>query len=299
MTWGEYVILVKEQLGVDAERRGIEKLRSRVIRNSVVDLQRFIAGYKEGHVKIFAPEDLILQEHAMLGEMPSGAVPQAFYIYSTKADAAGVRRPLIRQNRLDFVDWFHRQAMIGGRSPRSYCYSISPTGRSFYIHPILNDETVLKLVWTGLRQDFSDFEDVPFPEEAAEASAAFTKWRILLEVDKRVDLAREQQAIYSQRRLSLYRDFQEKLDAEKKDDVDGRLLADKIRTDLHSWADLAAVPTAAFTPPIIVGFVNQPGGSLIFVELRDGTDASDPDNGIQRPDDYSPGTNEKVWHQTS
>ncbi len=299
MNWQQYVAATNDQLGVDADRRGIEKFKSRMIRNSVVDLQRFIPGYRKGHTKIYGSADLIVQEHAQLGAIPSGATPQAFYIFSSKADSAGVRHPLCQRNRLRYVPWALRQSMICDPSLFTYTYAISPDGRSFYTHPLLNEETELQLVWTGLKQDFSNFDEVPFPEEAAEASAAYAKWRILLEVDKRPDLAGVQFGIWGQKRLSLYRDFQETLDAEKQDFVDGRMLADKIRSDLHSWMDLAAVPTAAFTPPIVVGWVNQPNGVITFAELIAGTDESDPDNGLMRPDDYSAQTNAKIWHQIS
>jgi hypothetical protein len=295
VNFAAYIALVDEHLGVDADRRGIERLKLRSIKNSLVDLQRYIPGYRIGHTKIFVAADLLTQGHAMLGAFPTGAVPSAFYIYSTKVDTEGATHENCRRNRLDFTQWIDRQSLICGRAPRAYCYAISPTGRSFMIHPVLNDETETLLLYDGLKQDFELTDEVPFPEEAAEASAAYAKWRILLDVDKRIDLSREQYAIWGQKRLALYREWQDTQSAEKAGDVDGQQLRDEVRTDIHGWGDLAMLPTKGFSVPKIVGFVNAADDLVYWVELREGVDESDPAAGVQRPEDFSPVVNPRVW----
>lgn len=219
MNYADYKTQVLEQLTVDAERRGLENFRAQQIRNSVVDLQRFIRGYRKGHTTTYQAADLLAVGCAMRGQMPDGAIPEAFWIVETAVvTSPPCGNTSARRNRLDYFDWNRRFHLTNyPNEPRLYAYSISPYSRDFLIHPLLNDETKLLLVWEGIKRDFADGDVVPWPEDASEASAAYVKWKILLEVDKNPVLAREQFGVYSSKRLSLYRDFQEKLDAEKPD----------------------------------------------------------------------------------
>ncbi len=219
MTWAAFIAIVLEHLTVDAERRGLEDFRSRMMRNAVVDLQRFIRAYRQGHTTTYQAADLEEREHGMIGSLPTGAVPEAFYTVSNVPDSDDVTHPNCQRNRMDFWPWVHRKTLLcTACDARLYAYAISPYGKQFVIHPVLNDETDLLLVWEGLKMDFANIDTVPFPEEAAEAVAAYVKWRILLEVDKNVQLANEQQKIWATKRLALYRDEQEKQDAEKPDE---------------------------------------------------------------------------------
>lgn len=219
MTWAAYVAVVLEHLSVDAERRGLEDFRSRMIRNSVVDLQRFIRPYRVGHTTTYLEADLVTKENGMIGNLPTGAIPEAFYIYSIADGSDGDPHPDCNRNRLDYWPWENRSHLFCTNcDSRLYAYTLAPYGKMFAIHPLLNDETKLLLVWEGIKIDFEDADDVPWPEEAAEASAAYVKWRILLEIDKNPALAQQQFGIWSMKRLSLYRDEQEKQDAGKPDE---------------------------------------------------------------------------------
>lgn len=218
MTWDEFIDAVDEHLSVDAQRRGLEAFRARMARNAVADLQRYITAYQAGHTTTYEEADLEVMEHAMLGNLPAGATPHAFYIISTKTESEGDAHPDCHRNRLDFWKWEKRRELVCNPCARRvYAYALAPQGRMFLIHPALNDETELLLVWQGIKLDFGDDDEVPFPEQAAEAVAAYIKWRILLEIDKNPALAQTQYAIFVQKRTALYREEQEKQDAEKSD----------------------------------------------------------------------------------
>jgi hypothetical protein len=262
MIYSAYVAVVLEQLTVDAARRGLEDFRAQQIRNSVVDLQRFIRGYRKGHTTTYAEGDLTQIGCAARGAVPDGAIPSALYIQSTATvthppcdTAAPVR------NRLDLWPWDHRDHLsYAACDRRLYAYTLSPFGTSFIIHPALNDETELLLVWEGIKRDFADGDTVPWPEDASEASAAYVKWQINLQVDKNIPLAREYRDLYSTKRLALYRDFQERLDAEKPDEepVSGiqpapGTMGEQAGSVALTLADVSAAvvfPTAFVTAPI-------------------------------------------------
>jgi hypothetical protein len=218
-TWTQFMATVDEHLSVDANRRGLEDFRERTMRNAVVDLQRHIPSYQIGHTTTYTATDLDEIEHAMLGNFPEGCIPSAFYIYSTKVDSENVAHPDCNRNRLDFWPWEARQHLICNEHDRRlYAYAVSPQRKEFVIHPILNDETELLLVWQGLKINFVGADVVPWPEEAAEAVAAYVKWRILLEIDKNPQLAQAQYLIFKNARGDLYLDERNKQSAEKPDE---------------------------------------------------------------------------------
>lgn len=70
-----------------------------------------------------------------------------------------------------------------------------------------------------------------------------------------------------------------------------------VDNSIHTWAQLAAVPTAGLTVPVIKLWFETATALYRVTVLQAGTDATDTANGIQRPDDYDGATNAKVWYQ--
>lgn len=210
--------VVDEHLSVDATRRGLEDFRERTMRNAVVALQRYIPSYQVGHTTTYLAADLDTIEYGMLGNLPANCIPSAFWTYSTEVDADGDAHPDCQRNRMDFWSWENRHALLCRQwDLRTYAYAIAPQGNQFIVHPVINDDTRLLLVWQGIKIDFVGADTVPWPEEAAEAVAAYVKWRILLEIDKNPALAQAQFAIWRDCRANLYLDERRKLSAEKPD----------------------------------------------------------------------------------
>ena len=89
MIWADYKTIVYDQLSVEAGRRGLESFRDRALRNSVLDLQRFIRQYRLGHTTTFVTADLTVMTQAMLGTLPNGAIPEAFYIQHVSVPPPG------------------------------------------------------------------------------------------------------------------------------------------------------------------------------------------------------------------
>lgn len=75
---------------------------------------------------------------------------------------------------------------------------------------------------------------------------------------------------------------------------------DPIDPAITTWDLLAAVPTTNVAVGAIKLWINagDAPGAFKIVQLRAGTDATDTANGVQRPNDYDPATNAKVWYQT-
>lgn len=340
MLWSDFVDAVNSHLSVDATRRGLEAFRDRYMRNAVLDLQRYIRSYREGNTTTYLLADVTAVGQAQLVKMPSGCKPKAVFIYST---AAG-DDPLTMRYRLDFYPWKSKQDLISGKldfwswwgtlqwpvtpppTPpancngwdwcrrQAYVYSVAPFGTNFLIYPPLDANKALLLVWDGYKMDFEDTDTIPFPEDAAECVAAYIKWKITLDVDKNIPLAREHRSFYNERRLSLYRDWQDTLSIEEDgEEYDGMVVPPPNNFSNFAAQDipllgtvtmiegvtntaLAAVPTVGLNVPltvmIIIGGINQ------IWTLIAGTLADDPSNGVVRPNDYSL-ANPKVWTQST
>ncbi|HUD74518.1 MAG TPA: hypothetical protein VMQ76_05550 [Terracidiphilus sp.] len=219
MLWSDFMVLVGEDLGVNYHRKGTANLLDRSCRNAVIDLQRYIRAYRQGHTTTYQVADLTAETYAHLGELPEHAKVKAFYTISTRVVAGVTDDANCRRNRLDPLPWRDRKAMVCGSVPRrSYLYSISPFGRQFLVYPLINDETELMLVWDGLKMDFDDADIVPWPPEAAEAVAAYANWKVTRMVDKDLVRAKDEYALYVARRLALYRQEREEQHADGKDE---------------------------------------------------------------------------------
>jgi hypothetical protein len=88
MTWGQFVEAVESHLAVEANRRGLEAFRARYMRNAVLDLQRYIPGYRSGNVSTYTAAMTNLMTSASLGELPAQAKVRAFYIVCATGAAA-------------------------------------------------------------------------------------------------------------------------------------------------------------------------------------------------------------------
>lgn len=318
MTYDEFKDAVLEELGPDGTRRGIEALRTRAIKNAVIDLQRYIRAYRDGHTTTYQEVDLQEIGYSHIGALPAQAKPKALYIVSTgeTVEEGTTDNPNIVRNRLDFVAWENRQGMIDGRwDARSYQYAISPFSLQFLVHPLVNDETYLLVVWDGLKMDFEDDDVVPWPEQAAEAVGCFVKSKILRTIDRRIDLAQAEWANYVAKRLALWREQNESQSADGKDEeyavgtvpnpapfanfgAQGiPFLATVTQLEGADTTALAAVPTTGIAAPYTVQVLI--GGALETWVLTASTVANDPSNGALRPNDYAATTNEKVWVQNS
>lgn len=234
MLWSDYVDAVDSHLAVEANRRGLEAFRARYIRNAVLDLQRYIRGYREANKTVFDAASVTTEGQAQLCVLPQGAKPKALWMYSVDPDD----NSLCDRYRLEFYPWNKRQDLICGAldyftwwgccwpvgncppapvtcsdvrnwQRKAYVYTMSPMGRNFLIYPQITDSTRLMLVWDGYKYTFADSDDVPYPAESSEAVASYILWRISLVIDKDINLARVHQQEYERKRLSLFRDFQE------------------------------------------------------------------------------------------
>lgn len=324
-------------MGVEGGRRGLSTFRNRYMRGAVIDLQQYIRGYREGNSTLYTEAQLTDHGQAQLVDFPDNCKPKAAYIYSVDAD---LDDPLAYRYRLQFYPWLQRQDLITGRlsftnwlggccttagcppvtltadqqaawTAKAYVYTISPMGRNFLIYPKITASTRLLLVWDGITTTPQDAVTVNFPYEAAEVVAYYILERISRAVDKDISMAREYERLYKEKRLQLFRAFQETQDMERKDEeYDSDVIAAptnfsefnaqsipflrNITSIAGSTASaLEFIPTAGLDLPTTIMILI--GGVLQIWTLEASTGATAP--GRQRGLDYNATTNARSWVQ--
>lgn len=320
LTWLQFVALVNDQLTVDANRRGTEAFRLRMIKNAVVDLQRNIVAYRDGHTTAYTEGSLDDMGYAQLGAFPAHAKPKAIWYLNAEDEADTDCNRL----RMTFFDWKDRNALVCGGCccyPGTYVATISPMGKQFMIYPKVADAdlTSILLVWEGLKSEFLDGDIVPFPPEAAEAVAYYVKSRIFLNVNNNAQMGQVNDQLYKLKRRELAIDQREALSADYPDEeyvdsdvpVPGSLLPfgeESIPflrgiTTIEGATSTAfvTVPTAQLSVPFAVIIQTTDYFPFTNVQwvLKTATDAHDPANGVVRPDDYTAVTNERVWFKAT
>lgn len=80
IVYSDLVAAVLTELGADGTRRGIEQQRAKWIRDALIDLQRYIRPFRQGHVTRYTADDQDLIGYAGLFQLPDQAKPKAFYI---------------------------------------------------------------------------------------------------------------------------------------------------------------------------------------------------------------------------
>jgi len=84
-TWDQFNDEVRLHLPIDKDRANVQDLLDREIRHAVIDIQGFIARYRQGHETIYCPTDFVTHNKASLGRLPEGARIKEGYIIRTKA----------------------------------------------------------------------------------------------------------------------------------------------------------------------------------------------------------------------
>ena len=227
MIWSDFVAQVKDQISVDANRRGLAAFNDRFMRNAVLDLQRYIPGYRTGNGTTFGVGNVTQLGKCSAVALPTGALPKEIWMYELKTGVDS----LCHRYRLDYYPWEKRQDLICGRldfldwtangygpsclcpnpptiplncagitfcEQKGYVYAMAPHGKSFLVYPQVSSVSILYLIWDGYKTEFLGTDTIPFPDGASEAVAAYLKWRISLEVDKNIPLSREFQAAWKE-----------------------------------------------------------------------------------------------------
>ena len=193
-TWAEFKAAVRELLPIDKNRQGLQDTTdddgntvpgyiSLMLRQAVIDLQRFIPQYRKMHETLYFPQDFATEGAASRGVLPPFAEVTDAYLFNFENEQ---RHPLS-----DGFPWGQRHELTSGQQglpDNNGILCIEPDAYKFYVYPKVEGQWVVSLNWDALldsgKSDFNDQELVPFPEDATFAVSEFIKGHIAREINK-------------------------------------------------------------------------------------------------------------------
>lgn len=218
-TWAEFKTAVNDLLGVDADRDGIDTFKDRWLRQGLIQCQRTVPRYCNGHEAIYLPQDFVTEGYASRGVMPPDARLQDMWLCHivTQENSAGKRVPTkgphCTRHGMDRWPWADRFELVNRMAPIATgrgLYSIDPQGYTFYVYPQVWDFWMLSLWWEGLRIDFQDEAETPFDESLAGVIALFLKAQISREVNTDLNAFTSYMSDYDKQKKLLYAGAREK-----------------------------------------------------------------------------------------
>jgi len=192
-SWGEFKSAVRNLLPLDKNRLGLQDKTdedgklvpgyiSLMIRQGVIDLQRFIPAFRKNHETLYYPADFAADGAASRGVLPPFAQVTDAYLWNNEDST---RYPL------NPFPWDLRHELTSGQCAlidNNGKLCIEPDAYKFYVYPKVEGQWILSLNWDALldsgKSEFADDELVPFPEDAEFAVAEFVKGHIRREVDR-------------------------------------------------------------------------------------------------------------------
>ena len=214
MTWTEFVAAVSEELPIEADRLGTEKLFDRSVRAAAADLQAFLPWLREGHSTVWA-DSFTADGMAATHAVPAGA-PVIREIWLNHVEADEERPGSSNRTLLARRPWGWKDAMVIGHEQAMGCWALAPDLTTVLVAPYPMDGQTLTVVWDGVL----DFGPITTPNVTlgagwsqpgvSLAASHFVRERFAKVVDHDLALAQAHGVDYLKLRQRLYADFKER-----------------------------------------------------------------------------------------
>lgn len=237
-TWGTFSAEVLSRCPIDASRLGTQDFLPRLIRDAVLDLQRYIPAFTTRHETIYYAADFTQDGSASVGAMPPSSKINDAWMYNTA-----------EQERFEVVSWpWERRFELANREvpdllnssyvvntaaslaaseivnrllnfygPRKHCglFAIDPQAQTFYLYPSMPSSWVFSMFWTGTKLNFRTEESVPFCERAAIAVSYYVRAHMRRDYERNQADYEAYMKDYIAARTNLYLDYKSKGDLNK------------------------------------------------------------------------------------
>lgn len=193
-TWAEFREQVIVHLTVHWERRTLRRWIEQMMRDAVLDLQKYINAYREDHQDVYSADRLVIHGTASIGRVPTNAYIQQFRFKST--GYVCVDHPL------DVESWQNRHNLAC--CDTTYKVAIDPVGTEFWVNPQVTPGSEVVLHWNGRKSVWSDSDIVKFDDDAAAVVAEYCLAKLTRVIDKDLSASRTHMEDYEKMRRSLY-----------------------------------------------------------------------------------------------
>lgn len=204
MTWSEFNTAVRVHLVAHNRRQGIQDLIDALIKAATIDLQGAIRQLRVGHTTVYPPSRFTTDGYAGKSYFtPNAFVTQAF---ARNPDDTSEQYPYRLVTEPD-----QRIAIAEGSVPHGERWiAVDSVKGEFRVFPNpREDDSSVVLVWTGIKSDYEDDDDVPFDDTVVLATAEFVQARLSRVVDQDLDLARSYAGSYTLTKRRIKSDLNE------------------------------------------------------------------------------------------
>lgn len=157
-TWAEFRQDVIILLGVDYRRGTLRAFIDQLMRQALIDIQRHIEEYRQGHTTVFGPDELEIHGTASLGRLPTQAHIEQFRFRSTGY--------ICRDAPMDQGDWENRHSLACCDGPL-YQFAVDPVSQAFWVNPQVTPGSQVILYWNGRKSVWNDSDEVNFDPEVS------------------------------------------------------------------------------------------------------------------------------------
>lgn len=205
MKWSDFTAAVLVDLPVDNDRinvaTGTPNYLEHQILYSVIEIQKLIPFYQNGHETIYGPNDLVRDGLASVGSLPVGQQCRPLDAYYKKVGKQCMSQPFVQ------YPWSSRYDLVCG-APRvtncQFLMAIDPWGQQFTVFPSVGDLHQISLFWNGVKTSFVAADETPFDMDVVEIVGLFVKGKIARLVDHDLQENASYMMDYFRKRSLLY-----------------------------------------------------------------------------------------------
>lgn len=213
LTWAEWLAMVKAQLPTELSIANCEAHAQSQLRAAVLEIQRLVPRYRNGHEFVYHFEDFVVEGSASKGTLPpSGFVLGEIYVHNqvdNEADATVTDDVNdFRRHPAVLHPWRDRHELTNGlvavNDGKARVALEQAGGETFYVYPAITAKDLVSVTGQGVKADFEDDEVVPFDEEMAGCVADYVSAKVALKADNDVPMHDTWIREYYRKRRLLY-----------------------------------------------------------------------------------------------
>lgn len=166
-----------------------------MIRQALVDLQRHIEEYRQGHTTVFGADEVEIHGSASIGRLPAHAHIEQFRFRTTGY--------ICNESPMDQEDWEKRQSLACCTGP-IFKFAVDPVTQTFWVNPQVTPGSEVVLYWNGRKSTWKDTDEVNFDADVSLAVAEFVTAHLMRKINNDLNAYQSHMGSYVVMRKNLY-----------------------------------------------------------------------------------------------
>lgn len=212
LTWAGFVAAVESNLSLDKDRLSEGDEKDAWIKSCVKEIQELVPAYRSGHQSIYLPADTAPDGFSSRIVLPPGTITKINIVkLETLADGETPEEGRHAVTPVPFSELDNLRHGLADVSHGNGYICVDPQRYTAWVYPQIKANHMIHIWWNGLKDDFSDDDQVPFDRFVAEAVAYFVRAEMRRGIEEEIQLFTSLEADYRKRRLALHRLQQDKV----------------------------------------------------------------------------------------